>query len=125
MVDGVLVPDPWLLRTVTTAPQNGAEVHQIVLEVLATIFRCQRVHSIDLGGVVVIQPSAENGQTTQRPTVLMRDRIVRIVTPGAVIVERSDHLAIEPAAGQRTVRSIGQLWLCLEKLVDYFLSKGD
>ena len=97
----------------------------MVLEILATIFRCQGVHSLDLAGVVVIQPSAENGQPTQHPTVLMRDRIVRIVTPGAAVVEWSYHLAIEPAAGQRTVRAISRLRLRLQKFVDYLLREGN
>src|SRR4030095_4937574 len=125
MRDRVLVSDPRLLRAVTTAAQNGPEVYQMVLDVLATILRYQDVHSIDLGGVVVIHPGAENGQTAQHSTVFMRDRVVWIVTPGAAIVERSYHLAIEPAAGQRTVGAVGQLRLRLQKFVDHMLGEGN
>src|SRR5262245_27877546 len=107
MCDGVLVPDPWRLRAVTATAQNGTEVYQIVLDVLDTILRYQGVHRIDLAGVVVIQPGAENGQTAQQSTVLMKDRVVRIVTPRAAVIEWSYHLAVEPAAGQRTVGTIG------------------
>src|SRR5262245_43782417 len=108
---------PRRLWGVAGASQDRTKVNQIVPQVLAAVLCYQRVHAIDRSCILVIQPGGEDTQTTQHPPILMRNGVVRIVTPGSPVAERTNHLTLHPAARQRAIAAVRSFWLELEHIV--------
>ena len=83
------------------AAEDGAEVVHVVADVLAPVRRHQEVQGVDGPRVVVRQPCGKHTVRPQLAAVLVRVDVVRVVAPGAVVLEVPDGLAFVEARGDR------------------------
>ena len=96
----------------------GAEVLQIVPDVVAAVVLDVGIDAVDRPGIVVIQPGGEDTQPAQLAPPLVRIDIVRIVAARAGVAILADDLARHVTAGERANRAVLRSRRVLEPLFD-------
>ncbi len=102
-----LVAGARALRLRRAAAERRSEVEQVMADDRAAAGADERVEAVDAARVVVVQPGAEDEQPAQLAAMLVREDVVRVVRPRAVVAERSHGLALERLAGQDPVAAVG------------------
>src|SRR5690606_24229347 len=107
-LESILVPAPVLLRLLVATAENRVEVVHEVLDVPAAVLADENVLRVAAARVVVIEPGREHTRASQFATVLVREDVVRIVGPRAVVPEAADDLGTRGIAAQHgAIPSVG------------------
>ena len=88
-VEPVLIAQVRELGLDATAAECGAEVQQEVANVAPSLVFDPDILRVVCPRVIVIEPGGEHPQAAQLSTVLVRDHVVRVVAPRAVVPERA------------------------------------
>ena len=79
------------LRTSAAAAEDGSKIDKIMFNITFSIYSNIRIHGIGAFKIDMIQPGVYNSQPSDFSSVLMRDKIVRIVFSGFFIFERAQY----------------------------------
>src|SRR5262249_20381609 len=107
-----------------STPQGRAEILQVVAYILEAVFFDQRVERIDGARVVVVEPGTENIVAAQLATMLMRNRVIRIIVANSIKAKSPDVLARQLQAGNCSMTSVAScncpisvVWMSLSSRV--------
>src|SRR6185295_7043401 len=99
--DQVLVAAARLLRRGAAAAEIGAEILEVVPNVVAPVLFDVGIDAVDRPGIVVIQPGGEDAHAAQLTPPLVRIDIVWIVAARAGVAILADDHARHVAARER------------------------